>query len=102
MQCKNCGVQNQDNVSFCVQCGNQLTRLPAIQTQPVISERPSIPTPLARVIITDFDMPFFSMVNFMVKSALAAIPAIFILVMIGGAIFFMLSFCGALAFMGRR
>ena len=35
-----------------------------------------------RVIITDVKMPFISMVGFMVKAAIAAIPAIIILVTI--------------------
>jgi hypothetical protein len=35
--------------------------------------------PLTRVTVTDVDMPFMSMVRFMVKWAIAAIPAIFIL-----------------------
>jgi hypothetical protein len=37
-----------------------------------------------RVIVTDVDMPFMSMVTFMVKWAIASIPALAILAMIGG------------------
>lgn len=43
-----------------------------------------------RVVVTDFDMPFGSMVGFMVKSAIAAIPALLILTVMGlvfGAMF---------------
>lgn len=36
-------------------------------------------TPEMRVVVTDFDMPFWSMAGFMVKVALAAIPAALIL-----------------------
>ena len=36
-----------------------------------------------RVIVTDIQMPFFSMVIFMVKWAVAAIPALFILATLG-------------------
>ncbi len=36
-----------------------------------------------RVIVTDIQMPFFSMVIFMVKWAIAAIPALFILATLG-------------------
>ena len=36
-----------------------------------------------RVIITDVKMPFISMVVFMVKAVIAAIPAIIILVILG-------------------
>lgn len=35
----------------------------------------------SRVTVTDFDMPFLSMVGFMVKWAIAAIPAIFIIML---------------------
>lgn len=38
------------------------------------------PKPVAqRVVVTDFDMPFSSMVGFMVKWAMAAIPALIVL-----------------------
>ncbi len=36
-----------------------------------------------RIIVTDIQMPFFSMVIFMVKWAVAAIPALFILATLG-------------------
>ena len=35
------------------------------------------------VTVVDIDMPFLSMVNFMVKAAIAAIPALIILTLIG-------------------
>lgn len=38
------------------------------------------------VVITDIKMPFFSMVTFMVKWAIAAIPAIIILALLAGLI----------------
>lgn len=38
------------------------------------------------VVITDIKMPFMSMVVFMVKWAIAAIPAIFILVTLGAIV----------------
>jgi hypothetical protein len=37
----------------------------------------------ARVVVTDFDMEFFSMVGFMVKFVIACIPAAIILAMLG-------------------
>lgn len=39
-----------------------------------------------KVVVTDVDMPFFSMVGFMVKWALAAIPALLILFLFAAAI----------------
>jgi len=40
-----------------------------------------------RIIVTDIKMPFFSMVIFMVKWAVASIPALIILSFIGALIF---------------
>ena len=39
-----------------------------------------------KVRVVDFDMPFWSMMNFMVKWALAAIPAMLILMVFGTVI----------------
>lgn len=46
-----------------------------------------------RVVVTDFDMPFGSMVGFMIKWSIAAIPALFILAVVG---FFGFAFLTAL------
>jgi hypothetical protein len=43
------------------------------------------------VIVSDFDIPFGSMVKLLVKLALAAIPAMIILAMVGGILFAVLS-----------
>jgi len=50
-----------------------------------------------KVTVTDINMPFFSMVGFMIKWAIAAIPAMIILYLIG-AIFgaFVVGFVGGL------
>jgi hypothetical protein len=40
----------------------------------------------SRVVVTDIDMPFGSMVRFMVKWSIAAIPALIILVIIGSVL----------------
>ena len=40
----------------------------------------------SNVNIVDIDMPFMSMVSFMVKAAIAAIPALFILVVLGAVL----------------
>lgn len=42
--------------------------------------------PARRVVVTDIKMPFFSMVAFMVKWAIASIPAFIILSVIGALI----------------
>ncbi|MHA2204102.1 MAG: hypothetical protein ACW991_10475 [Candidatus Hodarchaeales archaeon] len=48
-------------------------------------------TELNSVVVTDIKMPFGSMVVFMVKWAVATIPAIIILTVIGSLIFAVLS-----------
>jgi hypothetical protein len=51
-----------------------------------MTENPATPAPppTPRVTVVDFDMPFGSMIVFMLKWAIAAIPAMLILVMLGG------------------
>ena len=44
-----------------------------------------------QVVVVDVKMPFLSMVTFMVKWAVAAIPAVFILTMFGAMMFGILS-----------
>jgi hypothetical protein len=44
-----------------------------------------------KVIITDFKMPFFSMVTFMIKWAFAAIPAMIVIGIVFGILGFALS-----------
>lgn len=41
-----------------------------------------------RVVVTDIDIPFGSMVNFLVKGAIAVIPAIIILAILGAFLTF--------------
>jgi hypothetical protein len=48
-------------------------------------------TELHNAVVTDIKMPFGAMVGFMVKSAIATIPAIIILTAIGSIIFGVLS-----------
>lgn len=49
---------------------------------------------VTRVAVVDVDMPFGSMVTFMVKWALAAIPAMIILFAVGVALAAVLAFLG--------
>ncbi len=42
------------------------------------------------VVVTDIDMPFLSMVGFMIKWAIAAIPALIILAVMGAVFFYSL------------
>lgn len=48
----------------------------------------SQPSPLPpRVVVADIDMPFWSMVVFMIKWTFASIPALLALALVGGAVF---------------
>ena len=70
-KCPSCKRENQLAAEVCRFCGQQ---------QPA----------LGHVMIIDADMPFWSMVGFMVKWALAAVPAILILFLVAtflGAMF---------------
>ena len=55
----------------------------------------------AHVVVTDIRMPFWSMVVFMIKWAVAAIPAFIILAVIGGVAAALLSGFGMMIGMGR-
>ena len=55
----------------------------------------------AHVVVTDIRMPFWSMVVFMIKWAIAAIPAFIILAILGGVAASLLSGLGILIGMGR-
>lgn len=46
-----------------------------------------VPATVTRVVVTDFDMPFGSMVMFMVKWALASIPAFLVLGLVAIVLF---------------
>lgn len=109
-KCRSCGTVNHPNNALCQQCGGDLplTKIesdqpppppvgpavsPATETRPTVQRSRPIdadPQPAlgasaqpAEVRIVDIRMPFLSMVVFMVKWALAAIPALLILVITG-------------------
>jgi hypothetical protein len=55
----------------------------------------------AHVVVTNIRMPFWSMVVFMIKWAIAAIPAFIILAVLGGVAAALLSGFGIIIGMGR-
>lgn len=69
MKCPACGLTNPPEAIRC-DCGYNLKT--GVKSPQVISD----------VRIKDFDMPFWSMIVFMVKWAVAAIPAMIILAVI--------------------
>lgn len=93
----------------CFGCGRSVTIPQPIDTPanprkpPVIApvSRPPAPTTVSRspqpmqVIVMDFEMNFGSMVVFMIKWSLAAIPALFILAAIGLAVLAFFASMGA-------
>ena len=72
--CPHCGGQLQDDSQFCRHCMTNLAGTAAVLIPPVTA---------TRVSVIDVDMPFGSMVKFMIKWALAAIPAVIILFIVG-------------------
>jgi uncharacterized membrane protein YvbJ len=74
--CPSCGAENHDQAVSCKRCDRPF---PGYESQVLIA--PRSPSPPVR--ITDIDMPFGSMVAFMVKWAIASIPAFVILFVLG-------------------
>jgi hypothetical protein len=98
-KCRFCTKEILDASRVCEHCGAELAPA-AHQIDPhpgsiPIARAPELLTAqIARVSVVDINMPFASIVGFMVKWAIAAIPAFLILVVIG----FLLSvFLGGLA-----
>lgn len=119
MRCKNCDAENPAAASYCGICGKPFAEpqknvvdsyVPIAEkyrtsTEPRYQniQQPTQPPERIRVVVTDFDMPFGSLVNFMVKVALASIPAsIVVAIIYGVTIFCILSSLGILAGTGRR
>ena len=71
MQCTSCGATVEAGASFCHECGI------ADPLQPLV-----LPSEWLEVVVKDVDMPFVSMVRFMVKWAVASIPATLIILAI--------------------
>jgi hypothetical protein len=65
--------------------GSETERKKAVQDELLRRSREG--DPAQRVLIADLDMPFGSMVSFMVKWSIAVIPAAIILALIGFVVF---------------
>jgi uncharacterized membrane protein YvbJ len=77
--CPKCHAVNSADSVFCKQCGAALDDRVTIERQ-AVAPPPVVKTGPSRVIVTDIDMPFGSMMNFMLKWFFASIP---VLIMIG-------------------
>ncbi len=101
IKCPECGFINLDASKPCSDCGldliDALRRMPDEEKQKLYvkgSPREPVIKGVQKVIIKDFDMPFGSMILFMFKWGLAAIPAIIMLTAL--VVFALLLITGAL------
>lgn len=85
-KCRFCEKPIQDASRVCEHCGKDLVpRAATPRHDDAIDDAPDpdlSTAPIARVSVVNVDMPFESMVGFMVKWALASIPAFLILFVI--------------------
>lgn len=84
--CSRCGDLYSNGSAACPTCQTPRTGTEVVTIRGNDgSPAGAIATPGAAqsVVVTDFDMPFGSMVTFMVKWAIAAIPAVIILFLLG-------------------
>jgi hypothetical protein len=93
VKCPRCGLFNPDTAERC-DCGHQFVVRSVVGAsstsrtiQTPVAVLTQAPNTFAEVTVTDIKMPFASMVVFMVKWAIASIPALLILALLG----FMLS-----------
>ena len=104
-KCTYCGAETHPSESSCLKCFKDLPNVkiesesepltrpksaPAIGRRPTMSQDGAYDSPenntqpqAIRVIVTDIDMKFGSIVNLMVKWAIATIPALIILIIFG-------------------
>lgn len=104
-KCKNCGEQVEKNFGNCWGCGYSRDGMPPkegveISSDPVLPNGKRLSSVVAtnvnihshmlrapeqqEVVIVDVSIPFWSMVVLMVKWSIAFIPALLILIIIGG------------------
>lgn len=84
VKCPRCGLFNPESAEKC-DCGYQFTAQPAGGARPSQWSQPANALPL-QVSVVDVNMPFGSMVVFMVKWAIASIPAFLILIVLGAVV----------------
>lgn len=93
-ECNNCHASNLMTAEVCIECGTPLENGGRqLEKSPLLNEMESINAKLdslisqtksnQKVSILDVNMPFFSMVAFMIKWAVASIPAVIVLFILG-------------------
>ncbi|SDP82723.1 zinc-ribbon domain-containing protein [Desulforhopalus singaporensis] len=98
--CPKCGTKNLNSKKYCDECGTSLGLIPNQEDDENISNNSEIITQIKVIsdklskielntkkgnsfAISDINMPFASMVVFMIKWAIATIPAVIILFILG-------------------
>lgn len=81
-KCLVCGEKNPDEAIYCVTCGTYLSEMSTF-TKSNSKTKDTKPSNQPSVVVADIIMPFSSMVVLMVKWAIASIPAMIILFLIG-------------------
>ena len=93
MNCPNCNKANSTDATKC-ECGYAFKGyqedVPSGVTGVTSKKYPNYNLDNQNVTVTNIKMEFFAMVEFMVKWAIASIPAFIILVLIGAAVGFVL------------
>jgi len=94
VKCDDCGKYSVPGPANCEYCGASLRGAARVEVDEsekgsptgIASTPPAtfVPVTSNRVVVTDFDMPFGSMVMFMVKWAFASIPAMLVLGIVAG------------------
>jgi hypothetical protein len=81
MKCPKCGLENPESSSRC-DCGYNFSTGQVEQTHALrhVAGQKQLPRDRPEVTVSDIRMPFWSMVVFMVKWAVASIPAVLILI----------------------
>jgi hypothetical protein len=83
VKCPSCGLYNTESAERC-DCGHAFSGSPKTSRSSVaVPPVPTSPGGAVFVKIADIDMPFASMVSFMLKWSIASIPAMVILIALG-------------------
>jgi hypothetical protein len=95
--CPSCSTDNTDSAADCWNCGTAFLSPVAVAVRPSLipMSEPNRSESPSRVVVVNFDMPFGSMVNFMVKWAFASIPAVIILGIVIAIVILILGMIGS-------
>ena len=106
-RCLKCKAANDPAMSYCAKCGTTLPTqraesdtpplaVPAYAAPPVKDDAPIPPRGPIECVIKDVEVPFWSMVTLMVKLAIASVPALLFLIILGISGIILLSAIGVM------